>query len=212
MAKKKNNYYVVWHGANPGIYNSWQECQLQIKGFPGAKYKGFKTKQEAEEAFRGSYQEHYNISTKRKPKHTTGEVNKEIILDSWAVDGACSGNPGMLEYRGVHTRTGEEIFRVGPLPGGTNNIGEILAIVHALALLQKMGDTTTPLYTDSRTAMSWYKNKKINTKLKRTPENNKVFDLIRRAQIWMSKHQPPNPILKWDTEKWGEIPADFGRK
>ncbi len=211
--KKKNKYYVVWEGMNPGIYGSWEECQQQIKGYPNAKYKGFRTKADAEQAFQGSYIDHYNTS-KPTPKmpllftHSRAHIN----MDSWSVDGACSGNPGMMEYRGVQTANGNEIFRVGPLPGGTNNIAEILAIIHALALLEKEGDTKTAIYTDSRIALSWYKQKKIKTQIKPTSNNQKVLELVRRAEQWMKTHHPPNKILKWDTQSWGEIPADFGRK
>lgn len=42
-----------------------------------------------------------------------------------------------MEYRGVYVRTGQELFRIGPYPDGTNNVGEFLALVHALALLKK---------------------------------------------------------------------------
>ena len=47
---------------------------------------------------------------------------------AWAVDAACSGNPGPMEYRGIDLATGAEIFHFGPVHG-TNNIGEFLAIV-----------------------------------------------------------------------------------
>lgn len=215
MAKKKNNYYVVWNGVRPGIYESWADCQVQIKGYPGAKYMGFKTLRAAEEAYHSSPLEYYKRKDSEDLFTAAGLSSNpisNIIQDSWSVDGACSGNPGKMEYRGVHTHSRDEIFRVGPLPGGTNNIGEILAIVHALALLDKKGDTTTPIYTDSLTAKGWYKKKKINTKLEPTPQNKKVIELVQRAEKWLQTHNPPNQVLKWDTESWGEIPADFGRK
>ena len=50
MAKTKK-YYVVWKGAKPGIYETWAECQAQIQGFPGAAYKSFESKSEAEAAY-----------------------------------------------------------------------------------------------------------------------------------------------------------------
>ena len=37
----KQKYYVVWRGNNPGIYKSWEECQVQIKNIKGALFKGF---------------------------------------------------------------------------------------------------------------------------------------------------------------------------
>ncbi|MDE5959129.1 MAG: reverse transcriptase-like protein [Muribaculaceae bacterium] len=129
-----------------------------------------------------------------------------------AVDGACSSNPGPMEYRGVMVGSGQQVFHVGPLDGGTNNIGEYLALVHALALLDKQGDHTTPIYSDSRTALSWLRRRHSNTKLEPTARNAKVFELLERADRWVATHQILNPVLKWDTDSWGEIPADFGRK
>ena len=108
--------------------------------------------------------------------------------------------------------TGEEIFHMGPLAGGTNNIGEYIALIHAASLLARRGDLTTPIYTDSRTALSWVRRGKSNTTVKPTAENAKVIELLRRADAWLAANRIHNPILKWDTEKWGEIPADFGRK
>ena len=214
MAKSKKKYYVVWEGSTPGIYDSWNETQLQIKGFPNAKYKSFKTLEEAEAAYQGTY--HENISRQGEKKSKAPKVNvleiSEIIRDSISVDAACSGNPGSMEYQGVETISGLQLFHLGPLNGGTNNIGEFLAIVHAMALLEKKGNTHTTIYTDSRTAMAWVRNKKVKTTLKKTLYNQKVFILIERALRWLNHHSHRNPVVKWETSKWGEIPADFGRK
>ena len=135
-----------------------------------------------------------------------------IIKESIAVDAACSGNPGNMEYRGVYTKTKEQIFHQGPFPQGTNNIGEFLALVHGLAFLKKEGRDITPIYSDSRTAIAWVRNKKVKTELERTPRNEQIFELIERALKWLNSNTYKNPIIKWETEDWGEIPADFGRK
>ena len=135
-----------------------------------------------------------------------------IRLDAIAVDGACSKNPGPLEYRGVRVADGVELFRVGPLDGGTNNIGEYLAIIHVAALLARSGDTTTPIYSDSRTALSWIRRGHSNTKIVPDAANARLMQILARADAWLATHRIPNPLLKWDTEAWGEIPADFGRK
>jgi ribonuclease HI len=127
------------------------------------------------------------------------------------VDAACSGNPGILEYRCVHTTSKKELFYQGPFENGTNNIGEFLAIVHALALLKKKG-LTSPIYTDSEIALRWVKEKKCKTRLKQDEKNARLFDLIRRAENWLQENTFENPLLKWDTMHWGQIPADFGRK
>jgi ribonuclease HI len=134
-----------------------------------------------------------------------------IIPESLSVDAACSGNPGIMEYRGVETGTGREIFHVGPFNPATNNIGEFLALVHGLALL-KQQNLELPIYSDSTTALAWVRKKKCNSKLERTNTNQEVFDLIQRAEKWLRLNDYKNPVLKWETERWGEIPADFGRK
>lgn len=127
-----------------------------------------------------------------------------------AVDAACSGNPGQMEYRGVYLKTGEEIFHYGPV-FGTNNIGEFLAIVHGLALLQQRG-YTIPIYSDSVNAMLWVKRKQCRTTLPLNDKTQALHEHIRRAETWLRTHSYTNDLRKWETEKWGEIPADFGRK
>ena len=122
----------------------------------------------------------------------------------------CSGNPGKMEYRGVYLPTGKQIFHYGPVYG-TNNIGEFLAIVHALALLKQKG-LDMPVYSDSVNAISWVKQKKCKTKLPRNERTEALFQMIERAEKWLRENAYATPIRKWETEKWGEVPADFGRK
>ena len=209
MAKQK--FYVVWEGHKPGIYATWEECKRQVDGFEKAKYKSFEKRAQAEQAFQGNYWKH--IKAAEPTKTTTAKASRStIVRDSLAVDAACSGNPGAMEYRGVFTATGKELFRVGPLPDGTNNIGEFLAIVHGLALLQREGRPTMPIYSDSRTGRAWVKKGKANTKLVATGRNDEIFQLIERAERWLATHPVTNPLLTWETDTWGEIPADFGRK
>ncbi len=215
MSKKsKSKYYVVWVGENPGVYDNWQDCQLQIKAFPNAKFKSFKSEQEAIAAFHDSSVNHISSPSKSESKAKTHflEFIEEIDKDSISVDAACSGNPGLMEYRAVETISGFEIFKMGPFKGGTNNIGEFLALVHALALLKSQNDFKTSIYTDSRTALSWIRNKKVKTTLKANSTNKSVFALLNRAQKWVKENEIKNQIIKWDTKRWGEIPADFGRK
>ncbi len=212
MAKPRA-FYVVWEGAQPGIYTSWDEARQQTQNYPGAKYKRFDSREEAEAAYRGNYWNYAGKNTRATRTKTPAELQRlGVRLDSIAVDAACSGNPGLMEYRGVRTATGEELFHGGPWPGGTSNIGEFLALVHALAWLQQRGLPNVPIYSDSHNAQKWVREKKCRTKLEPTPENEKIFELIERAERWLQTHPITNPILKWDTEQWGENPADFGRK
>jgi ribonuclease HI len=213
MLHKK--WYVVWKGIESGVYDSWLECKNQIDGFEGALYKSFETQQEAIEAFR-SDPGHYikrkkpeNIKSYHSPLQP--EFQAGFIPDSLAVDAACSGNPGLMEYRGVYTQTGEEIFHIGPFEKATNNIGEFLALVHGLALLKKQ-NSHMPVYSDSVNAILWVKGKKCKTKLEISDKNRPVFDLIERAENWLKNNTYTTKILKWETRAWGEIPADFGRK
>ena len=211
MAKQK--YYVVWDGVTPGIYTSWTECQLQVKGYDSAKYKSFDNREEAERAFASSPYAYIVKNAKKKTADSPpppDTLPAAVIENSLAVDAACSGNPGPMEYRGVHVASRQEIFHFGPMKG-TNNIGEFLALVHGLALLKQKG-FDMPIYSDSANAISWVKQKKCKTKLPRTAETEKLFGLIERAEKWLKENKYSTPILKWETKQWGEIPADFGRK
>lgn len=209
---KKQKFYVVWEGATPGIYDNWTDCQLQIKGYDGAKFKSFETIEEAQKALASSpYAYIGKASTSHKTKKAeTGVLPVAVIDNSLAVDAACSGNPGAMEYRGVHVASRQEIFHFGPVYG-TNNIGEFLAIVHGLALLKQKG-FDMPIYSDSVNAIKWVQQKKCKTKLPREAKTEELFLLIERAEKWLRENTYSTHILKWETKQWGEIPADFGRK
>jgi ribonuclease HI len=177
-----------------------------LESFDRAHYFFQKSLDEAKEAFQMGFYGYKKQEGKLNPA-----VLEEINLNSIAVDAACSGNPGKMEYQGVVTKNKQVLFKKGPFANGTNNIGEFLALVHALAFL-KQKELNTPIYTDSRTAMSWVRQKKCKTKLKQNSNNQKLFELVARAEIWLKQNTYSNPILKWETKQWGEIPADFGRK
>ena len=210
--RKKYKYFVVWDGREPGIYSSWEECKRQVNEYPEAKYKSFDSEIEAREAFLSPYWDYVGKNAKAK------QPDKELIskfgmpdFESLAVDAACSGNPGLMEYRGVYSKTGEQIFYQGPFENGTNNIGEFLALVHGLAFLKQKGNKL-PIYTDSKTALAWLKAKKAKTKLEKNEKNAVLFELLHRAEKWLAENNYTTKVMKWETEAWGEIPADFGRK
>ena len=208
----KSKFYVVWVGKNPGVYNTWDECKKQVDGEIGARYKSFPTLEEAVDAFR---------QVPPPPVKRTAEVLSQAekfrksstkpIMESISVDAACSGNPGKVEYQGVYTATRQVLFHQGPFEDGTNNIGEFLALVHALSALKRQG-SSLPIYSDSLTARKWVKDKAVKTKLEPNPRNKVLFDMLERAVKWLKENDYPNKILTWDTVNWGEIPADFGRK
>ena len=220
---KKQKYYVVWQGNRPGIYESWAECEKQIKGVAGAKYKSYESRTLAEQAFRIGP----DLAASVVERQTKGEsiltvddmgmtqVRQDVQgpkpeLDAIAVDAACSGNPGVMEYQGVYVASHTQLFHF-KAPVGTNNIGEFLAIVHGLAYLKKH-NMKQILYSDSVNAINWVRAKQCRTKLALTPDTEKLYDIIRRAEAWLHNNRYSTEIRKWDTDRWGEIPADFGRK
>ena len=214
---KKQKFYVVWKGREPGIYRTWTDCQTQIDGFTDAQFRSFATLSEAEAAYAGTPEEAADAAAANKsPSKSTKKAkaspdSADIIWESISVDAACAGNPGVLEYQGVDTATGEPLFHQGPFEEGTVNIGEFLAIVHGLALLKGEG-SDRPIYSDSRTAMTWLRRGAANTKLEKNARNRKLFELLARAERWLANNTYSNEVLKWQTKDWGEIPADFGRK
>lgn len=208
MSKKKAAYYVVWSGHVPGVYNNWADCEQQVKGFEGAKYKGFASQAEAERALHES-PEKYILRKAGSTEKVQSPTNP--ILPALAVDAACSGNPGVMEFRGVIADTGTEVFHRGPFVNGTNNIGEFLALVLGLAWL-KQNNLPWALYSDSRTALAWLRKGHADTKIEWNASNQDLFFMVRKAEMWLHDNTWTTPIYKWDTKAWGEIPADFGRK
>ena len=203
----KTQYYVVWKGRKAGVFSSWKEASASVTGYPGAQYKSFGSLAAAQNAFRGRYEDY-----KGKPAAGQQWLFAAIkpVIPSICVDAACSGSPGPLEYRGVQAEDGKQVFRAGPFPDGTNNVGEFLAIVRALEWLDR-NDLGWPVYSDSENAIGWVRARKCNTKLARTRKNAMLFELIKRAEQSLRSVRA-RKILKWDTTAWGENPADFGRK
>ena len=211
----KNKFYVVWQGCHPGIYESWEACNREISGFNGAKYKSFPNRLTAETAFKEGPDKYWGKEV--MPLVDLSSAIVRPVNQAIAVDAACAGNPGKMEYQGVFVDfatqpvTRKQLFSSPVFENGTNNIGEFLAIVHALALEKKNG-WNWPIYSDSVNAQLWVKQKKCKTKLQRNAKNDYLFQLVERAENWLSANTVEVPVLKWKTEIWGEIPADFGRK
>ena len=221
----KNKFYVVWKGLTPGVYDSWEACKKEVEGFQGALYKGFPDKDSADAAFAKGFSG-FEKTENGKQKTEKGEFSVLNFPFSVfiAVDAACSGNPGKMEYQGVFVDMGTQpptttpLFKSPVFENGTNNIGEFLAIVHALAW-QKQKRTQYPIYSDSVNAQKWVRDKKCKTKLQQNDKNAYLFELIARAEKWLCENEQwmkdnasTIPVLKWKTELWGEIPADYGRK
>ncbi|MFN4027242.1 MAG: viroplasmin family protein [Flavobacterium sp.] len=209
---KQPKYYVVWHGRETGVFDSWEACKQETDGFPSPIFKSFSSREAAETAYFSDST--YYIGKRSLANKIPEEKLKQIgtpIGESIAVDGAWNNITGLVEYQGVHLNTRETLFHVGPLEDGTNNIVEFLAIVHALALC-KQWHWKVPIYSDSKIALSWIRDKKARTDHKPSEKNKKLFDMLARAEKWLQTNEYENPLLKWETKAWGENPADFGRK
>lgn len=206
MAKGK--FYVVWNGRNVGVYSDWDSCKMQIEGFKGARYKSFPDRQSAELAFRNGYEASQQPTT--NSQQLTANI-QQPIGQSIAVDAACSGNPGKMEFQGVFVETKTHLFKSPVYEQGTNNIGEFLAIVYCLAW-QKKNHLNYPIYSDSVNAQKWVREGICKTKITENDKNKTLFEVIRWAENWLRTNSFRVPIYKWKTDEWGEIPADFGRK
>lgn len=209
--KGKPKFYVVWKGVKPGIYTNWDECKANVHGFLGAVYKSFDSLKQANEAYASGEQKFIAAKKEEQKSNFSKQHSLKPKGEFIAVDGAWNTATLKAEYRGVKMPENIEIFRKGPFEKGTNNIMEFLALVHALALCKK-NNWHVNIYSDSKTALAWLRNKKAKTKLEKEVENAELFDLINRAEDWILKNDYSNKVLKWETELWGEIPADFGRK
>jgi len=203
-------FYVVWTGLQTGVFETWDECKKATAGYIGAQFKSFPDKDQAVKALNDNPYKHIG-NKKTTQKKAPSDWVADPIKKSIAVDAACNMVTGEMEYRGVFAATGEVIFKMGPFHGASNNIGEFLALVHALAWC-KAKNMELPIYSDSKTAIAWVRNKKAKTTVQPNGQNDRIFELISRAEAWISANIWPNKILKWDTENWGEIPADYGRK
>jgi ribonuclease HI len=212
MGKPKVKFYVVWEGRERGVFLTWEECKAHTHKYPAPKYKSFTSLVEAQRAFFEGPDEYWGINEDDTP--ITPEERLllgEPIVDSIAVDAAWNTITRVVEYKGVFTRDRKIIFQNGPFSDGTINIGEFIAIVHALAHCKKF-NICLPIYSDSSVAIGWVKSKKANTNHERSKHNEELFELLLRAEKWLHQNNYENKLLKWETKAWGENPADFGRK
>jgi ribonuclease HI len=204
--EKEKKYYAVWKGRARGIFDTWEQCLAHVRGYPGAQYMAFPSR----EAARRALEQPYELARAFPADYRALRKNAPV-MESIAVDGSCPGNPGPVEFRGVHVGKGIEVFRQGPFANGTNNIGEFLAIVDALKYLHQK-NKAWPVYSDSETAIGWVQGKHCRTRIAASQANAALIKMIRQAEDWLRVNDYPNPVLKWETSDWGENPADYRRK
>ena len=208
MAKQK--WYVVLKGRKPGVYTSWDKAKEQIFEFTGAVYKSFEDQKVAEEAWAKKRFQNSESSYSAPKSLTKGKKLAPPQGDYIVVDASSIGVPGPTEYQGFLMPEKRLLFskHIGL---ATNNLGEFLGIVHALAYLYQ-NESTLPVYSDSITALSWVAKRKVKSELERNAHTEAAWSLVDRALIWLNTHQFTNRIWKWETQHWGENPADYGRK
>ncbi len=211
MAKKKK-YYAVWKGHKPGVYFSWEKCQEQIKDYEDPIYMSFDSKRGAVDAYwstpeRSGYERGVALN---KIKEKTKILPEGVIGDSICVAAIHSDNATHIEYKGIYTATGEVLFKFGPI-WGTSQIGEFLALVHAVAYIKQSG-WHIPLYSSSAEAMKWLEDEKCETRFKVNSKSLDIHEHIIRAEYWLNNNDYEVKLLKWDTDKWGEIPVSFSKE
>ena len=205
-------FYVVWSGKTPGIYHTWIECKASVTGTPGAKFKSFKTRIEAEHAYANG------PDAPPADRVFPPEIAASPSGFALAVDGACSGSKMVGENRGVLIPSNKEVFRMGPYDNATNNIMEFLAIVKGFRWLKAKG-IMMPIYSDSMVAMGWVRETGECKTNRVPPFGSPLHSEILTAHRWLRSAEKAGEIekyrdllRKWETDVYGEIPADFGRK
>lgn len=123
-----------------------------------------------------------------------------------AADGAHSMKRGVTRYRAVDLATGELLFERN-IGNQTVNIGEFLGVVEAAKYIIEHRFSPAVIYTDSMTALTWFREKRT--------ASHKKNAAIKKAEVFlkaMAVEIDKIEIVHWDTPLWGEIPADFGEK
>lgn len=200
-------YYTVWAGRRTGVFSSWKQCQRQILGFKGARFKSFQTLPEAKAALNRRYQDRRN--TERTPIQTLFQTDDtRPMSNSITVSGTCNIATGEVEIQAVHSGSKHPVFWKGPYHDGTEYMAEFVAIVQTLKYL-KVRKLSIPIYSESSTAIKRITNRNATTKLPRRASNRELYDLFDRCLAWLNDNAYYNRILMWNTAEWGISPAGF---
>lgn len=220
MRDNEKKIYVIWNGKETWIFDSWEQCKKNVDWFSGAKYKSFKSLEEANKALNEWWEKYYEINPNKTKSNNLQKLSDSekfqlietvpFFSESIAVDAACSENPWKMEYRWVDLQTWKEIFHER-FSIWTNNIWEFLAIIHWLKYLW---NDNRAIYSDSKIAISRVQQWKCKTKLRNNNDLDlsQILDAIQNAENWLKGNWIKHNILKRDTENRWEIPADFWRK
>lgn len=136
-----------------------------------------------------------------------GTILQNIVpVEGIATDAAHSTKHGTTRYRGIDLKTGKQLF-IRELGNQTVNIGEFLGVVEAAKYIIENNYLPAIIYTDSITAITWFKNKKTASK-KRNIELKKAEIFLNIMAVYVDKIK----VEHWKNDAWGETPADFGLK
>lgn len=176
--------------------------------------EGEKTRRSADSAAGRSTGSAAGLSTGSAGGRSANSAPGRPAGPALCVDAACDARRWIMEYRAVRLDTGEEVFAEGPFERANANFGEFLAIVDAL---RRVADGTAPptIYSDSLTARAWVRKRALNSGfLREGKAGPEVSARLEDALAWL-KARPADTkddIRVWETRRWGEIPADYGRK
>jgi len=150
LSGNPKKYYAVARGKKPGIYTTWfgpTGAEVQIRGFTSARYKGFPTREEAEQWL------HDPTIVPPASAVSASDVTSETKTPApgtihMFTDGGCRGNPGPGGYCAIidDGKKRTELFRGYRLT--TNNRMELMACIAGLESLKKISDVI--LHSDSR--------------------------------------------------------------
>ena len=129
---------------------------------------------------------------------------KEKPVVGIATDGAHSAKERLTRFRAVDLSSGKELFSKA-IGNWTNNIGEFLGIVEAVRYVMEHPESPRTIYSDSITAITWYRNKQTASS-RRCPALQKaeIFLKVMEARI------KDIEVLHWVIRLVGVFPAVFG--
>lgn len=158
-------FYAVKKGRQTGIFNSWDACQEQIKGFSGAEFKSFSTEGEAQTYLYGGIRDGIAL---KKPKTFDGFLEKSIdnelnLGDNDCiayVDGSYDSRTGFYGFGCVLITSNKEYHLGGcdniPYLASMQNIsGELLGAMVAIDTARKLGKNKITIYHDLEGTEKW---------------------------------------------------------
>lgn len=148
MAKK---YYAVKQGKRTGIFTTWDECKQNVHGYPGAEYKSFTSKAQAETYLTGTQE------TGDQEKDRAAESEAEVVA---YVDGSFNELSNEFSYGAVVFYQGEqthfaEKFSDPDLVSMRNVAGEIKGSERAMAFAVEKEAKSLTIHHDYEGISKW---------------------------------------------------------